>query len=210
MQTRKSFLETRRRYYREHSKKCSICKKKINAWTKTGRCSDCFHESRRGIVPKNMVIAGWNKGKKQSPEQIEKRMQKLRGRKYPYSPRPWRKGIWTGKKNPLYKHGQTGTPEYHAKMNKALRKKKLLELAGRPISNACEICGIEASKLKLGLYFDHDHATGRFRGWICHSCNVALGMIKDNPEIAKKIVTYLSTSTLGPAPKDYIEPRYCK
>ena len=33
----------------------------------------------------------------------------------------------------------------------------------------CEICGAEAK-----LYYDHDHASGNHRGWLCNACNVAL------------------------------------
>lgn len=39
----------------------------------------------------------------------------------------------------------------------------------------CEIC------TKHGvLRFDHDHATGLFRGWLCGSCNLSLGWFERN------------------------------
>ena len=38
---------------------------------------------------------------------------------------------------------------------------------------------------------DHCHTTHKFRGWICHSCNIALGMFKDNIDTLKRSITYL-------------------
>lgn len=38
---------------------------------------------------------------------------------------------------------------------------------------------------------DHDHKTGVVRGILCHSCNVTLGLIKDNKEVAMNIVAYI-------------------
>ena len=99
-----------------------------------------------------------------------------------------------GKDNGMFKHGFTKTKQYHAKMNSALYHKKLLEKAGRPKPDNCETCQTPADQLKRGLYFDHDHATGKFRGWICHPCNSALGMMKDNIQIAETMVKYLKAS----------------
>ena len=38
---------------------------------------------------------------------------------------------------------------------------------------------------------DHCHTTGRVRGILCFSCNVALGHAKDDPEILKSMIEYL-------------------
>ena len=53
----------------------------------------------------------------------------------------------------------------------------------------CEVCGQRAGGREFHL--DHDHATGKFRGWLCHSCNVALGCVRDNPAILRKLASYL-------------------
>lgn len=58
--------------------------------------------------------------------------------------------------------------------------------AGRKKPEACELCGD-----KVKICFDHDHATGRFRGWICHRCNLAIAFAKDNAELLTKMATYL-------------------
>lgn len=42
---------------------------------------------------------------------------------------------------------------------------------------------------------DHDHATGKVRGLVCTNCNVALGMIRDNPDTARKLADYLEANS---------------
>lgn len=40
-------------------------------------------------------------------------------------------------------------------------------------------------------YVDHDHATGRVRGLLCHGCNSVLGYAKDRPEVLENLAEYL-------------------
>src|ERR1700722_4580616 len=39
----------------------------------------------------------------------------------------------------------------------------------------CEACGTPEAVVGRTLCFDHDHATGLFRGWLCFNCNLVLG-----------------------------------
>lgn len=57
----------------------------------------------------------------------------------------------------------------------------------------CAICKKPDWGLR-GPHVDHDHVTGRVRGILCKSCNVALGMVKDNLGIARALVVYLEVS----------------
>lgn len=41
------------------------------------------------------------------------------------------------------------------------------------------------------LAVDHDHETGKVRKLLCHNCNRALGLFKDNPEIMRKAASYV-------------------
>lgn len=50
----------------------------------------------------------------------------------------------------------------------------------------CEIC--EEKEFQA---IDHCHETGRVRGLLCNSCNLALGGFKDNVEILRKAISYL-------------------
>lgn len=57
----------------------------------------------------------------------------------------------------------------------------------------CAICGItrEECNDKRALPVDHDHETGHVRGILCHSCNRALGLFKDSPDVTAKATEYL-------------------
>lgn len=41
------------------------------------------------------------------------------------------------------------------------------------------------------LHVDHDHKTGKVRGLLCNTCNVILGLVDDDPDYFKLLVTYL-------------------
>lgn len=64
------------------------------------------------------------------------------------------------------------------------RHDALLESQG----GVCAIC----SKPGLKLVVDHDHATGKVRGLLCHHCNVGIGYLRDDIEILASAQTYLS------------------
>jgi len=40
-------------------------------------------------------------------------------------------------------------------------------------------------------HVDHDHATNRVRGLLCHGCNAALGLIKDDTNTLNNLIKYL-------------------
>lgn len=44
------------------------------------------------------------------------------------------------------------------------------------------------------LAIDHDHSTGRVRGLLCTSCNLALGHLKDDPLRIRALLDYIETS----------------
>lgn len=56
----------------------------------------------------------------------------------------------------------------------------------------CAVCGTHASDLNKALAVDHDHDTGKVRGLLCDSCNKAVGLLQDDPEIAMRIGLYLT------------------
>ena len=58
-----------------------------------------------------------------------------------------------------------------------------------PDDGACEICGVEPPN--HGLHLDHDHETGAFRGWLCRSCNTAVGLAGDDPARLRAMADYL-------------------
>jgi len=54
----------------------------------------------------------------------------------------------------------------------------------------CAVCRT-AELGKKGGHGDHNHDTGRFRAVLCHSCNVAIGLLKDSPERCRAAAAYL-------------------
>jgi hypothetical protein len=54
----------------------------------------------------------------------------------------------------------------------------------------CAIC-LRPPKLHR-LYVDHCHLTGRVRGLLCNTCNAAIGMLDDQPELLAKAIAYLN------------------
>ncbi len=60
-------------------------------------------------------------------------------------------------------------------------------------AESCECCGKNTNKLVV----DHDHKTGKNRGWICQSCNVGIGRLGDNLRGLLYAVDYLKKSENG-------------
>lgn len=56
----------------------------------------------------------------------------------------------------------------------------------------CAICGGDGGT--RGLFLDHDHLTGRFRGWLCHFCNAGVGHFEDSPGLLARAITYLQAA----------------
>ncbi len=48
-------------------------------------------------------------------------------------------------------------------------------------------------KIKKSVWcLDHEHDTGKFRGWLCHSCNTGLGLFRDSETNLKNAIKYLN------------------
>ena len=73
----------------------------------------------------------------------------------------------------------------YARMYKfGLTKQNVIDM----MKNAkCAVC--QSTKK---LHVDHDHTTGAIRGVLCQSCNMALGMAKDDPIILRGLIDYLA------------------
>lgn len=60
----------------------------------------------------------------------------------------------------------------------------------------CPVCGnsieLFAKMWMGGAAVDHDHSTGKIRGILCHGCNVAIGLLKDNENALSNAQGYLS------------------
>jgi hypothetical protein len=76
-----------------------------------------------------------------------------------------------------------------ARRNSRKHYRKVAEIegaTGEQKVGACEICQKECK-----LCLDHDHATGRIRGWLCFKCNTALGKLGDTVAGLERAIAYL-------------------
>jgi hypothetical protein len=56
----------------------------------------------------------------------------------------------------------------------------------------CAICGIHQKDLKRTLFVDHNHETGKIRGLLCGTCNMAIGFLKDDTGVLQNAIDYLN------------------
>lgn len=92
-----------------------------------------------------------------------------------------------------YRDAHKDDPAYRLRARNWTRA-AMWKLKGRPAPTRpevthCEICGRPPGKHRLAL--DHNHASGKFRGWLCHNCNVSLGLFADNPVWLERAAAYV-------------------
>jgi hypothetical protein len=92
------------------------------------------------------------------------------------------------------KHAARRKRQYWANPEKARTKSRKLQGVPeptRPCPQFCECCGELPNGRHQTLCADHNHKTGKFRGWICGNCNLGLGNFKDSPDKCVKAAEYL-------------------
>ena len=72
---------------------------------------------------------------------------------------------------------------------KWLKKKPVNEPFECPICSKRTIAGI-TSKVVL----EHDHRSGRVRGWVCDSCNTGIGRFKDDKKLLKRAINFIESN----------------
>jgi hypothetical protein len=56
----------------------------------------------------------------------------------------------------------------------------------------CPICAKRTiAGVTCDIVLDHNHKTGKVRGWICDSCNTGIGRFKDDIELLKRAMKFL-------------------
>lgn len=67
----------------------------------------------------------------------------------------------------------------------------------RPKPTHCELCEKHITA-KGKMHLDHNHVTGKFRGWLCNTCNWSLGQLGDSITGLRKAIQYLEQSEQMP------------
>jgi hypothetical protein len=60
-------------------------------------------------------------------------------------------------------------------------------------NNKCKICSFD---MKDDPQVDHNHITSNVRGLLCRSCNMSLGLLKENTETLYKMISYINNDNL--------------
>lgn len=64
-----------------------------------------------------------------------------------------------------------------------------IEALRRAQFNECAICGARPTEKDLAV--DHDHDSGRVRGFLCQSCNLGIGLLRHSVPLLQKSIDYL-------------------
>ena len=56
----------------------------------------------------------------------------------------------------------------------------------------CGICFTSLIFRDKATHIDHNHETGEVRGLLCHGCNTAIGLLKEDTEIMKSAIEYMT------------------
>lgn len=88
---------------------------------------------------------------------------------------------------------------YKNQYNSSLQEVESLLQKQNGLCFICEEIGFKMNDhVKSPLNLDHCHTTGKIRGLLCHNCNRAIGLFKDNTERLKRAIIYLEGATTIP------------
>jgi hypothetical protein len=150
-------------------KRCSKCKKYkfLNEFAKDKRASD---------------------GRKSYCLSCKRKQDKSYREAHPDRVRKWisaNKTRWNELKRKYRKaHPQQSNNLSKYGLSKHDYKEMLVRQGGK-----CAICGCVPNGKRLSV--DHDHKTGKVRKLLCNSCNLALGLLKDDVSLFEKAIEYL-------------------
>lgn len=165
-------------------------------------CKECTRDSSRkwGRVHPKKVAEINGKYRKAHPEKIKERARKYykaNSEKVKESSRKWVKAN-PKKAKEIFRRWGKAHPE---RMKELVRKHTLKKLYGltpaeydrmfKAQGGVCAICG-EPECTQKNLPIDHNHTTGKTRELVCSRCNIAIGMIDDDPVKAQKMAAYLT------------------
>ena len=93
------------------------------------------------------------------------------------------------------KQRRESNPCYNFEWRQKYRLKKLwgltLDQYSDMINNQdskCKICGEEMNPPQI----DHNHITGKVRGLLCRNCNTSLGLLKEDPDTLRSMISYIN------------------
>lgn len=109
------------------------------------------------------------------------------GRKLPMSEFYRDRDYWCNECYSDYYHENKSADRQYAKYD--MTEDDYLEMLEKQ-NGKCAICGKEI--VDRHLFVDHSHDTGEVRGLLCHHCNIGIGFLRDDVEILRNAIKYLS------------------
>lgn len=91
--------------------------------------------------------------------------------------------------------GQNQAGEKHWNWKGGNDTRYIRKTAPRVRPEFCEICGSKGGK-RNGIVVDHNHKTGKFRGWLCSNCNTIIGLSDEDTKRLHKIIDYINENSL--------------
>jgi hypothetical protein len=176
-------------------KTCSICKKEKDLKD--------FHKCKNNKSGVASLCKLCNNARAKSAEAIKQRLVRYKVRKkeiIAYNGAN-RKKNWTAHQERSKKYYEANKRTW---VEKGWKQKGILNSSSQYFTledydivlesqgGVCAICKSTGSTHKKGLVVDHNHSTGVYRGILCAFCNSGLGYFKDDPEIIKKAMNYIT------------------
>jgi hypothetical protein len=70
----------------------------------------------------------------------------------------------------------------------------------------CAICD-DAPSERIALHVDHDHGTKEIRGLLCVRCNNAIGLFRENPDVMRRAIRYVTSEARFRSTRTSLERR---
>lgn len=152
-------------------KQCTI-KKSIESYRKgKGYCKDCYNANARQRLKDDPDFREKERLRAVAKYQKNKEKHCAITKRYYEENLEWRKDLHLQK-------------TYNITMDDKIRMRDSQ-------SNKCAICGKIFVDDK-SAHVDHCHTTNKVRGLLCRSCNTALGFFRDNADIMKTAIEYIT------------------
>lgn len=165
-------------------KKCRRCSKKLSNRTKFTKCTICRRPNHKTCVICNI---------KQPSSKFHVNMRKCKKCFSKHSDEK-AKAKFNSHEEWLDHRYQIALKFRFSKYNMSVEEAKNIL---KNQNNKCLICEKSIkidrmAKRNEKACLDHCHTNNEFRGFLCHPCNAAIGLLRDNVSLLHKIHSYLS------------------
>jgi hypothetical protein len=134
----------------------------------------------------------------ETPEQRETRLAKRRAR---YANAEWRekhradcRAYYAANKEQQAEYGRQHRAKPESKARELVRARRRHGIANPTAETRSGMCSVAGCTYEGPLVLDHWHSgpkEGEVRGWVCNSCNLAMGLLQDDPAKLRAVADYI-------------------